>query len=168
MARFLRAALASCLLILGVPQAAAQNENVLIQTLAGGAVRLWHGEGPSLLDDDELLRLDAEADADAASPLPTSLGPARARRTERGVVIELLDAKQDRFLFIDRDACGHVKAWHSEGATRLSEDQVVELLLSALPGGGARVALDAGRLAKAYLTPVGVMVAIWKPREPRR
>jgi hypothetical protein len=36
--------------------------------------------------------------------------------------------------------------------------------MAALPGGGPRLVLDPERHAKSYLTSIGVMVAIWKPR----
>jgi hypothetical protein len=53
------------------------------------------------------------------------------------VIIELIEHQQDRELLVDRDACGHVKTWHAEGVTRLSEDQATDLVMAALPGGGA-------------------------------
>ena len=60
------------------------------------------------------------------------------------------------------------KTWHAEGATRLSEDQATDLVMAALPDGGPRLVLDTERHAKSYLTNIGVMVAIWKPRPARR
>jgi hypothetical protein len=67
-------------------------------------------------------------------------------------------------LLVDRDACGHLKTWHAEGGVPLSEEQATDLVLAALPGGGPRLVLDAERHAKSYLTAIGIMVAIWKPR----
>ena len=71
-------------------------------------------------------------------------------------------------LLVDRDACGHLKTWHAEGGVPLTEEQATDLVLAALPGGGPRLVLDAERHAKSYLTAIGIMVAIWKPRPARK
>lgn len=160
----LRAAVLGAALALPWTGALAENQNVLLQLQSDGRFRIWHAEGPSQLDDDELMLVESLAEPAGGKTVVTRLGPARARRTSQGVIIELQAAARDRELLVDRDACSHLKAWHSEGETRLSDDQATDLALSALPGGGPRVVLDAGRHAKAFLTNVGVMVAIWKPR----
>lgn len=147
---------------------AAENSNILIQLQPGGGFRVWHAEGASVLDDEEVMLLDAEAEPGGSRAIATGLGPARARRTELGVIIEIEQAVKDKALLVDRDACGHLKTWHADGDTRLTADQVADLYMSALPGGGPRLGLDDGRSAKGFMTTLGVMVAIWKPRPARR
>ncbi|MBI5897636.1 MAG: hypothetical protein HZB40_00225 [Rhodocyclales bacterium] len=164
-----RAALAVLLCAALLPGVAfAQISNLLIQTLAGGGFRIWHADGVSILDDDEVMLLESLAEVGGSQPTATALGPARALRTAQGVIIELTERARDRELLVDRDACGHVKTWHAEGVTRLSEDQATDLVMAALPGGGPRLVLDAEHHAKSYLTNIGVMVAIWKPRSAGR
>lgn len=169
----MRAALARqaalALLALVFLPAAAQNSSVLIQLQPGGDYRIWHGEGASHLDDDLLIALDARAADESGEALATPLGPAKAVRTPQGVMIELPAAPSDRALLLERDACGHLNVWHADGATRLSEEQATDLVMAAVPGGGPTLALDARRRAKSYLTPLGVMVAIWTVRagEPK-
>lgn len=163
------AALAVVLCATLLPFAAmAQISNLLIQSLPGGSYRIWHAEGASVLDDDEVMFLESIAEIGGSAPKATALGPARALRTAQGVIIELMGQTHDRELLVDHDACGHVKTWHAEGATRLSEDQATDLVMAALPDGGPRLVLDTERHAKSYLTNIGVMVAIWKPRPARR
>ena len=148
--------------------ARAENNSLLIQLQPGGSYRIWYADGPSVLEDEDVMLLDAAAEVEGSAPVKTALGMARALRTSQGVVIELADVGRDRFLLVDRDACGHVKTWHAEGGMPLSEDQATDLFLAALPGGGARVVLDGERHAKSFLTNLGAMVAIWKPRSARR
>ncbi len=148
--------------------ASAQINNLLIQSQPGGSFRVWHADGVSVLDDDEVMLLESLAEIGGSAPTASALGPARALRTAQGVIIELMEQTRDRELLVDRDACGHVKTWHAEGVTRLSEDQATDLVMAALPGGGPRLVLDAERHAKSYLTNIGVMVAIWKPRAATR
>jgi hypothetical protein len=50
-----------------------------------------------------------------------------------GVTISLSAARNDNFLLLDRDDCGHVRVWHSAGATNLPEDQITDIFISALP-----------------------------------
>lgn len=150
------------------PAAAAETSNLLIQLQPGGGFRVWHAEGASVLDDDEVIQLDANAEPGGGGIMVTGLGPARARRTPLGVIIELQQATSDASLLVDRDACGHLKTWHADGETRLSEEQVTDLFMSALPGGGPRQVLDDGRHAKGFSTELGVMVTIWRPRPARR
>ena len=118
------------------------------------------------MSDDEVLLLDSLAEPRGGEVVKTSLGSARARHTEQGVIIELLDRNEDKALLVDHDSCGHLKTWHADGATPISEDQITDLVISAVPGGGPRQVLDAERLAKAFLTNLGVMVAVWRP--PKR
>lgn len=146
------------------PGAWAQSSNILIQVLPGSVYRVWYAEGPSELAEDEIMQLDAAADRAGSAPIETSLGPAQVRQTTHGAIIELLAAPRDKRLLIDRDACGHLKTWHAEGGIELSEEQTTDLVLAALPGGGPRVELGPARYAKSFLTELGVMVAIWKPR----
>lgn len=160
--------LGAALLVLLPLAAAAQSTNLLIQLQPGGAYRIWHGEGPSVLDDDEVMLLYSLAEPQGSAPVATALGAARARRTAQGVVIDLLDVATDKALLVDHDACGHIKTWHAEGGTPLTEEQATDLVLAAVPGGGRRLALDEQRNAKSFLTDLGVMVAIWRPLKAAR
>lgn len=160
--------LGAALLVLLPLAAAAQSTNLLIQLQPGGAYRIWHGEGPSVLDDDEVMLLYSLAEPQGSAPVATALGAARARRTTQGVVIDLLDVATDKALLVDHDACGHIKTWHAEGGTPLTEEQATDLVLAAVPGGGRRLALDEQRNAKSFLTDLGVMVAIWRPLKAAR
>jgi hypothetical protein len=144
----------------------AQSNNLLIQLQPGGSYRVWHAEGSSTLSDDEVLLLDSLAEPGGGEVVKTAIGAARARHTDQGVIIELLDRREDKALLVDRDGCGHLKTWHADGATPISDDQITDLVISAVPGGGPRQILDAERHAKAFLTNLGVMVAIWRP--PKR
>jgi hypothetical protein len=140
---------------------AAGDDNLLIQLQPDGGYRVWHTEGATQISEEEVLAVAATAAPEGGGAVPVAAGRARAFQTESGVVIEMLDAKTDRKLLVDRDACGAVKLWHSEGPMNLTDDQMTELVLSALPGGGRRLTLD-GRHAKAYITPLGYAVVIWK------
>lgn len=164
--RFLARALSVFGLLAG--SAVAADSAVLIQLQPGGAYRVWHNEGATRLSEDEILQLDAEATAEGSVPIATSAGPASAKRTDAGVVISVPGAAADRTLLVDRDACSAIRTWHVEGPTRLSDDQLTELVLAAVPGGGPRVRLDGGRYAKSFLTPLGVMAAIWMPGKASR
>ncbi len=143
--------------------ALAADQGLLIQIQPGGSYRVWHSDGPTKLSDDEIMLLDAEATPEGGKSIPTSAGPASAMQTPVGVVISLPEAPADRSLLVDRDGCGHVKTWHAEGITKLNDDQLTDLVLAAIPGGGKRIVLDETRHAKSFLTAIGVMVAIWRP-----
>ena len=78
-----------------------------------------------------------------------------------GVLIRLPAAAKDRALLVDRDACGHIKLWHAEGTTQLSDAQLTDIVLSALPEGGPRLRLN-GYYAKAFVGKLGVTVTLWK------
>lgn len=140
----------------------AADNSLLIQVEPDGRYRVWHTEGATNLTEDEVLTLAADAAPEGGNPRQVSAGMARAFQTERGLIIEIADARGDKRLLVDRDECGSIKTWHSEGATQLNDDQLTELVLSALPGGGRRVSVG-GNHAKAFITPLGYSVVIWKP-----
>lgn len=145
---------------LAISAAGAAGDNLLIQIEHDGHYRVWHSEGVTTIGEDDALAVAATATRDGGDPQAIAGGRARALETEHGVVIEMIDAVADKRLLFDRDACGAVKIWHSEGATRLTEDQITELVMSALPGGGPRLTFE-GRHAKAYITPLGYAVVLW-------
>jgi hypothetical protein len=146
--------------------AIAADNALLIQVLPDGGYRVWHSDGVTHLSEDEIMAVAATATPEGGPLQPVEAGQARAIRTGQGVVIELPDAPTDRKLLIDRDDCGAIKVWHSEGETNLTNDQMTELVISALPGGGKLVRVD-GRYAKAFDTPLGYSVVIWKPVKRR-
>jgi hypothetical protein len=150
------------LLLLAASIAAAADNSLLIQVEPGGGYRVWHSEGATNLSEDEILLLAAGATPEGSALQPVSAGPARARQTGNGVIIEIPAAASDGKLLVDRDACGAIKVWHADGETRLTEEQITELVISALPGGGRRVNID-GRYAKAFIMPLGYAVVIWQP-----
>ena len=128
--------------------------------------KVWHTEGPSNLTDDEVLELLATATPKGGAVTPTPLGPARAFELKEGVVIRLLEAQRDKALLVDRDACGHVHLWHTEGTTQLSEDELTEIMLSALPDGGKRLRLG-DRYVKGFVGKLGITATLWKVPEKR-
>ena len=154
---------AAALLLLAVAlPAAAEDTALLIQLQPDGHYRVWHSDGPSRLPEPLLLELEASALAEGGPPMPTLHGPAQAFETQEGVVIELPQAGEDNRLFLDHDGCGGVKVWHAAGATQLTEEELTELVLTALPEGGKRVRAG-DTYARAFTTRVGVIAAIWKP-----
>jgi hypothetical protein len=147
-------------LLLCLSAAVCAEDNVLlVQTGPQGFV-VWHTEGQSQLDDD-VLDLMATATPDGGKETPTPLGPARAYEMSEGILIRLLAAQRDKALLVDRDACGHVHLWHAEGATQLSDAQLTEIVMSALPEGGPRMRLN-GTYAKGFIGKLGVTVTLWK------
>jgi hypothetical protein len=148
-------------LFIGLGAFAADN-SLLIQLGPDGRYRVWHSEGVTNLTEDEVLTLAAGAKPAGGDPLRVAAGTARAFQTEQGVIIEIADATTDGKLLVDRDECGAIKTWHSDGATKLTDDEVTELVISALPGGGRRVDVG-GNFAKAFIAPLGYPVVIWKP-----
>ncbi len=148
------------LALLAMSPAGAAGDNLLIQIQHDGRYQVWHSEGATTISEDDALAVAATARPEGGAPQPVAGGRARAFATEHGVVIEMIDVVVDKRLLFDRDACGAVRIWHSEGATRLTEDQLTELVMSALPGGGPRLTFD-GRHAKAYITPMGYAVVLW-------
>lgn len=133
---------------------------LLIQLQAGGGFRVWHTEGESHLSDDEIMELEVTAKPGGGAVTQTSAGPARVYESGEGVTISLLEAKNDKTLLIDRDDCNHVRVWHAAGATNLSEDQVTDIFISALPGGGKRITVGAFHV-KAFVTKLGVIATLW-------
>lgn len=138
----------------------AEDNVLLIQQGPEGFV-VWHTEGQNQLADDDVLQLMATATPAGGEVTPTPLGPARAYEMTEGIVIRLLSAQHDKALLVDRDACGHVHLWHAEGATQLTDAQLTEIVLSALPEGGPRLRLN-GSYAKGFAGKLGVTTTLWK------
>lgn len=142
-----------------------QDDVLLIQMGAKGYT-VWHTRGQTRLSDDEILDLEVQAKPEGSAPMVTSVGPARAFALPEGFMIQLTEVKGDDMLLIDRDACGHIKVWHAAGSIHLSDAQLTEIYLSALPGGGPRLTIGEWQ-AKAYLGRLGVTVTLWKrPSQP--
>ncbi len=153
------AALSVAALLAATPAGAADSV-LLIQMRPGGQYQVWHGEGESALSEDEVMALEASAKPGGGEETPTGAGPARAYETRDGVTIRLLAAKSDKDVLVDRDSCGHIRLWHSAGATNLPEDQITDIVISALPEGGKRLVV--GKFyVKAFLTKLGVTAALW-------
>ncbi|KAF0164628.1 MAG: hypothetical protein FD157_1792 [Rhodocyclaceae bacterium] len=147
--------------ILMAATAAGATDNVLlIQLQPGGRYVVWHTEGESRISDDEVMALEATAKPEGGEEMPTSAGPARAYETSDGVTIRLLSAKNDKALLLDRDDCNHVRIWHAAGATNLSEDQITDIFMSALPEGGKRITIGK-YYVKAFITKLGVTASLW-------
>ena len=140
--------------------AAAADNVLLIQMQPGGRYLVWHTEGESRITDDEAMELEVTAGPGGGEEMQTSAGPARAYETSDGVTISLLAAKNDKALLIDRDGCGHIRLWHSAGATNLSDDQITDIVMSALPGGGMRLTIG-NHHVKAFITNLGVTATLW-------
>jgi len=134
---------------------------LLIQTQPGGGYKIWHTEGESQLSEDEIMALEASARPGGGEETPTGAGPARAYETGDGVTVSLPAARSDKVLLFDRDDCGHVRVWHSAGTMLVSGDQLTDIVMSALPEGGARIGIG-DYLVKAYLTKLGVTATFWK------
>lgn len=152
--------LIALLLFLFAGAVLAEDNVLLIQQGPHGFI-VWHGEGQSQLDDDTVLELMASATPEGGPERMTAFGPARAFERPEGFLIRLPAAPVDKELLVDRDACGHIKLWHSEGATQLTEAQLTELVISALPEGGPRLRLN-GHYAKAFVGKLGVTVTLWQ------
>ena len=146
--------------LMTISAANAADNVLLIQLQAGGGFRVWHTEGESRLSDDEIMELEVTAKPGGGEVTQTSAGPARAFESGDGVTISLLDAKSDKTLLIDRDDCNHVRVWHAAGATNLAEDQIADIFMSALPGGGKRLSVGPYHV-KAFLTRLGVTATLW-------
>jgi hypothetical protein len=145
----------------GLAMAAGDNA-LLIQTQPGGGYTVWHADGTTQMSDEEIMQVAAGATPEGSPVQPVSAGKARAFQTEAGVIIEFPELARDRRLLVDRDACGAIKVWHADGETQLTEDQITDLVMAALPGGGRRVNLG-DRYAKSFVTPMGYAVVIWAP-----
>ncbi|MCX8086246.1 MAG: hypothetical protein N3C63_05000 [Rhodocyclaceae bacterium] len=161
----MRLLLLALLLWGGFLAARAADDVLLIQQGPQGFV-VWHTEGASQLDDDTVMELLLTATPEGGPELPTALGPARAYLLPEGALIRFLTASKDRTLLVDRDACGHIKLWHAEGATALSDEELTEIVMSALPEGGPRLSIR-GRYAKAFLGKLGVIVTFWNVPQRR-
>lgn len=146
-------------LVITAPAYAADNV-LLIQLQQGGGYTVWHTEGESLLSEDEVMDLEVTAKPEGGAETPTSAGPARAYETANGVMIKLLAAPRDNAVLIDRDGCGHVRQWHAAGATNLTDEQITDIFLSALPEGGRRLTADK-YYVKAFITKLGVTATLW-------
>ena len=142
--------------------AAAEDTALLIQLKPDGRYTVWHAGGQSPLSDDEIGALEAGARPEGGKNVLTSAGLAQAFETPNGVLIRLPALGPERALLIDHDGCGGIKVWHDRGDVKLTEDELTELVLSALPEGGKNVVLGQYH-AKAYTTKIGVVAAIWRP-----
>ncbi len=147
--------------LLVVTTASAADNVLLIQMQPGGTYRVWHIEGESRLSDDEIMALEVTARPEGGEETPTSAGPARVYESSDGVTISLPAARNDKLLLVDRDDCNHVRVWHAAGATSLSEDQITDIVISALPGGGKRLTVGDYHV-KAFITKLGVTATLWK------
>lgn len=142
--------------------AARADDNVLLIQTGTQGFTVWHTEGETRFSDDEVLDLMVTAQPGGGAVTPTRYGPAIAYvEGEYGVVIRLPGVERDRALLVDRDACGHAIVWHAEGKTQLSEAELTEAALSALPEGGPRLRFG-DRYAKAFLGKLGITVTLWK------
>jgi hypothetical protein len=153
--------IAAAVLLAAIPALAADN-TLLIQIAETGKYRVWHTEGDSAINEDEAVALAISARPEGGEKLPTSAGLASAVETKNGVVVTLHDKQRDKVLLIDRDDCGGVKLWHGEGTTSLSDEQLTELVLTALPAGGERLTIGEN-FARGYTTRLGVIALLWKP-----
>ena len=146
--------------LMAMTSAGAADNVLLIQMQPGGRYLVWHTEGESQLTDDEAMALEVTAKPGGGEEVPTSAGPARAYETSDGVTISLSAAKNDKTLLIDRDSCGHIRLWHAAGTTNLSDDEITDIVMSALPEGGKRITLGS-RHVKAFITRLGVTATLW-------
>jgi len=135
-------------------------DNVLLIRQGPQGFVVWHVEGESRLSDDEILEIVADAAPAGGGETMTPYGPARAYELDEGTLIRLPAAPRDKALLIDRDGCGHIIVWHAAGATQLTEAELTEIALSALPEGGPRLRFG-DRYAKAFLGKLGVTVTLW-------
>jgi hypothetical protein len=158
-------AILACLLA-AVAGAAAADDNVLLIQSGPQGQTVWHTEGASQLEDDDILEIMATATPEGGAEMPTPLGPARAYALSEATLIRLPAVQGDNALLVERDACGHIKVWHAAGTTQLTPEQIDEALLTALPGGGKRLVFGA-HYAKGFVNNLGVTVTLWRaPRKP--
>ncbi|MDP1734324.1 MAG: hypothetical protein Q8L44_08180 [Sulfuritalea sp.] len=147
--------------LMATTSAGAADNVLLIQMQPGGRYLVWHTEGESRISDDEVMELEVTARPGGGEVIQTSAGPARAYETSDGVTISLPAAKHDKAVLIDRDSCGHIRLWHAAGATNLSDDEITDIVISALPEGGKRLTLGSYHV-KAFITKLGVTATLWK------
>lgn len=152
--------LLAVVLALAAAAVGAEDNVLLVQTGPQGFV-VWHVEGESVMPDDNILEVMATATPEGGMEMATPLGRARAFELPEGTLIRLLDARRDAALLVDRDACGHVIVWHADGATQLSDTQLTDIVMSALPEGGPRLRLN-GSYAKGFIGRLGVTITLWK------
>lgn len=150
-----------CLLLALLALPAWAEDNVLLVRQGPEGFVVWHKEGESMLSDDEVLEIMATATPEGGETRLTPHGPARAYELPEGILIRLPAAARDKALLVDRDACGHVIVWHADGQARLSDDELAEAVMSALPEGGPRLRLG-DRYAKAFIGRLGVTVTLWR------
>lgn len=153
---------AAVTLMLASLAANAADNTLLIQIEPSGKYRVWHTEGENMLDEEDVHALTDVATAEGGEPVRTAAGMASARRTPNGIVVSLHDKQVDNRLLIDRDDCGGTKLWHSEGATLLRDEELTELVLTALPEGGERMKIG-DRYARAFTGRIGVVAVLWEP-----
>ncbi len=157
--RLLTVAIAALIVL---PAAAAEDTALLIQLRPDGRYTVWHAGGTSPLSDEEISALEATARPEGGKATLTVAGLAQAYETPSGVLIRLPALGPEKTILVDHDGCSGLKVWHAQGEVNLTEDELTELVLSALPEGGRNIVL--GKLhAKAYSTRIGVVAAIWKP-----
>lgn len=149
-----------CLLAAACILPARAEDNVLLVRQGPEGFVVWHTEGDSRLSDDELLEIMATAAPDGGAEQATAIGPARAYELPEGILIRLPAAPLDKALLVDRDACGHVIVWHAAGAARLTDAELTEAVMSALPEGGPRIRFG-DRYAKAFIGRLGVTITLW-------
>lgn len=136
-------------------------DNVLLVQTGPTGFTVWHTEGRSQMPDDDVLEIMASALPDGGEVISSPLGAARAYELSAGIRIELQEAKVDRALLVDRDACGHIRVWHAEGTTRLPDDMLTDIVMSALPEGGPRLRFG-DRYAKGFIGKLGVTISLWQ------
>ena len=129
--------------------------------MQGGTYQVWHAEGESQLSDDDVMTLEVTAKPEGGEETPSSAGPARAFETANGVMINLPAAPHDQAILIDRDGCGHIRLWHAAGATHLTDEQITDIYISALPDGGKRLSVGP-YYVKAFITKLGVTATLWE------
>ena len=142
----------------GIAQAA--GETLLIQLQPDASYHIWYNTGPRHLPDEELNQLATTATVEGSEVTTTSAGEARAYQQAHAILIAFADRQADDRLLLDRDACGGMRVWHSSGHHELSDNDLTDLVVSALPDGGKRVVLGR-RYGKAFQTSLGVVAVIW-------
>ncbi|GAB1392566.1 hypothetical protein MASR1M60_07290 [Rhodocyclaceae bacterium] len=135
-------------------------DNVLLIQTGPTGFTVWHVDGSSVLPDDDIIDIMATARPEGGEIISTPLGPAQAFALPDGVLIRLPEAPSDRAWLVDRDACGHIHLWHAEGTTQLTDAQLSDIFMSALPEGGPRLRLG-DQYAKGFLGRLGVTVTLW-------
>lgn len=146
--------------------AIAAEDTILIQLTPDGQYRVWYNRGESNLSESDLTALEASALPEGGPVVATAAGSARAFASEDVIRVEIPGALHDKTLLVSRDPCGWASAWHTAGIVEISNDDLTELVMTALPTGGKNIRVGT-RLAKAYTTRLGVVAVLWQPL-PRR